>query len=102
VPKLEIWEHPPSTLRNVDDGPLGGADGDPRAPTINVTNVDGMPPEGANGDPRSPTINVTNVDDGPPGPLGVWSPSMICKCAVTYIGSIDKSNSAHGSYSPCA
>jgi hypothetical protein len=43
-----------------------------------------------------------NVDDGPPGPLGVRSPSMIHKCDVTYMDSIDKSNSAHRSHSPYA
>jgi hypothetical protein len=33
----EIREHPPSTLKNFNDGPLGGAGaGDPRASTINV------------------------------------------------------------------
>jgi hypothetical protein len=32
VPELEVRERPPSTLRNVDDGPLGGAGaGDPGA-----------------------------------------------------------------------
>jgi hypothetical protein len=37
VPKLKIREHPPSTLRNVDDTPPGGAGaGDPGAPTINA------------------------------------------------------------------
>jgi hypothetical protein len=43
-PLTEILECPPSMLRNIDGGPLGGADGDPGAPTINVTNVDGGPP----------------------------------------------------------
>jgi hypothetical protein len=38
VPELEIREHSPLTLENVDDGPpLGGARvEDPRASTINV------------------------------------------------------------------
>jgi hypothetical protein len=45
MPELEIWEHPPSTLRNVDGGPLRGVGpGDPRAPTINVKNVDDRHP----------------------------------------------------------
>jgi hypothetical protein len=36
VVELEIRERPPSTLRNVDGGPLGGADAeDPGASTIN-------------------------------------------------------------------
>jgi hypothetical protein len=32
----EIWERPPSTLKTPTAGPLGDADGDPGAPTINV------------------------------------------------------------------
>jgi hypothetical protein len=37
VPKLVIQERPPSTLRNVDGGPAGGAKvEDPGAPTINA------------------------------------------------------------------
>jgi hypothetical protein len=59
VPKLEIHERPASTLRNVDDGPLGGADRDPGAPTIIVTNIDGGPLGGTGaGDPEAPTINA--------------------------------------------
>jgi hypothetical protein len=47
--------------------PLGGANGDPRVLTINMTNVYGGPPKGggANRDPRAPTINAINVDGGP-------------------------------------
>jgi hypothetical protein len=40
VPELYIRERPPSTLTNVDGGPLGRVR-DLGAPTINVTNVDG-------------------------------------------------------------
>jgi hypothetical protein len=69
-------------------GPLAGADGDLEAPTINATNIDDRPLGGADGDPSASTINVTNVDDGSPG--GVQSSSMICKCVVTYMGSIEK------------
>jgi hypothetical protein len=37
VPELKIRERPPSTLRNINDGSLGGAGADdPRAPTINA------------------------------------------------------------------
>jgi hypothetical protein len=32
----EIWERPPSTLKTPTAGPLGDADGDPGASTINV------------------------------------------------------------------
>jgi hypothetical protein len=39
----EIRERPPSMLRNIDGGPLGGAAEDPGAPTINTKNVDGSP-----------------------------------------------------------
>jgi hypothetical protein len=59
VPKLEIHERSVSTLRNIDDGPLGGADRDPGAPTINVTNIDGGPLGGTGArDPEAPTINA--------------------------------------------
>jgi hypothetical protein len=40
--KLRQW--PPLMLRNMDGGPLAGADGEPRAPTINIKNVNGGPP----------------------------------------------------------
>jgi hypothetical protein len=37
VPELKIWERPPSTLRNVDDGPPSGAGaGGPGAATIDA------------------------------------------------------------------
>jgi hypothetical protein len=37
MPELDIRERPPSTLRNIDGGPLGGARAiDPRVPTINA------------------------------------------------------------------
>jgi hypothetical protein len=37
VPELEVQERPPSTLRNVDGGPLRCAKvGGPGAPTINA------------------------------------------------------------------
>jgi hypothetical protein len=51
VSELEIWERPPSTLENIDGGPLGGADGDLGVPTINVINVDVKPsgPPGRSG-----------------------------------------------------
>jgi hypothetical protein len=39
-----IRERPPSTLKNVDGGPLRGAEGDPGASTINARNVDGELP----------------------------------------------------------
>jgi hypothetical protein len=51
---LEIRECPPLMLKDVDGGPLGGAAGDPVAPTINEKNVDGRPP-GPMGGVRSPS-----------------------------------------------
>jgi hypothetical protein len=37
MPELKIQERQPSTLRNVDGGPLGGAGAkDTRSPTINA------------------------------------------------------------------
>jgi hypothetical protein len=37
VAELVIWERPPSMLRNVDGGSLGGVGAkDPKAPTINA------------------------------------------------------------------
>jgi hypothetical protein len=37
VSELEIWEHPPSTLGNIDGAPLGGTGvRDSGEPTINV------------------------------------------------------------------
>jgi hypothetical protein len=53
------------------------------------------PLAGADGYLRASTINAANIDVGPPGLLGVQSPYMIRKCDVTYMCSIDKSNSAH-------
>jgi hypothetical protein len=42
VPELEVQERPPSTLRNVDGKPLGGA----RAGGSEVGDIDGEPPRG--------------------------------------------------------
>jgi hypothetical protein len=106
VSDLEIRERLPSTLRNVDGGPLGGADGDPGAATINVKNVNGGPLGGAGaGDSGALTINakkhrwqapwevpeleiwerppstLRNVDGGPPGRCrswGFWSTHHQC------------------------
>jgi hypothetical protein len=37
VPELKIQERPPSTIRNIDDGPMGGARAeDLGVPTINA------------------------------------------------------------------
>jgi hypothetical protein len=46
VLELEVQEHPPSTLRNVDGGPPGGAGAEgPRAPTTNVKTLMAGPQE---------------------------------------------------------
>jgi hypothetical protein len=34
--ELEIQKRPPSTLRTIEDGPLGGGARDPGVPTINA------------------------------------------------------------------
>jgi hypothetical protein len=63
----EIRERPPSTLKNIDGGPLGGIDGDPRAPTINGRNVDVGPPWEVVSEIREhPPSTLRNVDGGPP------------------------------------
>jgi hypothetical protein len=51
VPELEIWERPPSMLRNVNGGPLGGGDEVPGACIINARNIDDEPlgPRGGGG-----------------------------------------------------
>jgi hypothetical protein len=60
VSELEIRKHPPSTLRNVDDGPPGGAGaGYPGASTINAKNVNGGVPRDVKArDPGASTINA--------------------------------------------
>jgi hypothetical protein len=67
-----------------------------------LENVDYAPLGGADEDPRAPTINATNVDVGPRANCGVQSQSMIRECVVIYMDNIDKGNSAHGSHSPFA
>jgi hypothetical protein len=52
-------------------GPLGGGDGDLRAPTIQHENVDGGPPwEAVSGAQEHPPPYVGDVDGGPLGPRG--------------------------------
>jgi ribosomal protein S30 len=84
VHELDIHERPPSTLRNIDSGTLGGVGaGDPGSPTIDakkrrrwgprevpelkiqegppstLRNVDSGPPKGAGAEvPGTPTINA--------------------------------------------
>jgi hypothetical protein len=47
-------------------GPLGGAEGDPGAPTTYVKDVDAGPLGGADGDLRAPTTYVGDIDGGLP------------------------------------
>jgi hypothetical protein len=47
-------------------GPLGGAEGDPGAPTTYVKDVDVGPLGGADGDLRAPTTYVGDIDGGLP------------------------------------
>jgi hypothetical protein len=89
------------TTRKVDSGPLGGGAGGPAAPTINAKNINGSPLGSGAGGLGAHTTQLKDVDGRPLGPL-VRSPSMIRKFAVTCMGSIDKCNTIHGSYSPCA
>jgi hypothetical protein len=98
LPKLKIRERPPSTLRNVDCRPLGGAGvGGPGAPTINdkktstadpqempelevqkrppstLRNIDGGPPGGTRAeDPGAPTINAKKHRRRAPGSSRSW------------------------------
>jgi hypothetical protein len=85
----DIRERPPSTLKMSTASPLGGADGDPGAPIINVKtcrqwapreavtkihertpsmlkNIDDGPLGDGVGDLGAPIINAENVDGGPP------------------------------------
>jgi hypothetical protein len=74
----EVRECPPPMLETSMGGPLGGDARDLGAPTTYAEDVDG----GA--------------------PWEVRPPSVVQRCVVTYICSIDRSNSAHGSRSHCA
>jgi hypothetical protein len=50
------------------DDPVGGAVGDPGAPTTYVGDINGYSPLGGTiGDPGMPIIYVGNVDGGLPG-----------------------------------
>jgi hypothetical protein len=62
VSELEVWARPPSTLRNVDSGPPGGA----RAIGSEVGDVDGGTPGVLAVGPTAATTEVEDVDDGPP------------------------------------
>jgi hypothetical protein len=64
----EIREHPPSTLRNIDDGPPWEAvpEIQKRSPST-LRNIDCGTLGGDDEDPGAPTINDRNIDGGPPG-----------------------------------
>jgi hypothetical protein len=70
VPELEIRERPPSTLRNVNGGPLGGVGArDPGAATINAKKHQQQGPwEVPELKIREhPPSMLRNIDGGPPG-----------------------------------
>jgi hypothetical protein len=77
---MEVQKRPPSILKTSMVEPLRGDNRDPIAPTICLEDVDGRPPGPRGGSGLHPTFE---------------------KCVVTCMGSIDKSNSAHGSHFPC-
>jgi hypothetical protein len=63
----EIQERPPSTQRNIEGGPLTGADEDPGAPTINVKKSTVGPLGGAGaGDLGASTIDAKKRRWWPP------------------------------------
>jgi hypothetical protein len=64
---MEILKRPPSTLKNVNGGSPGGANGDSRAPTINAEKRRQWAPGGANVDPGVPTINSEKHRQWAPG-----------------------------------
>jgi hypothetical protein len=69
VPGLEIREHPPSTLGNIDGGPLGGVRvGDSGAPTINAKKRRQWAPwEVLELEIQErPPSTLRNIDSGPP------------------------------------
>jgi hypothetical protein len=98
---LETREHPPHMSKTLMAVPLGGDTGDLGAPTTFVEDVNGGAPGGDARDLGASTTYVEDVDVGPPAPLGGPVSSMVRIYAVTCIGSIDRSNSAHGSQSRC-
>jgi hypothetical protein len=66
VPELVIRERQPSTLRNFDGGPPGGAGaGDPGAPTTNAKKR-----RRELEIQERPSSTLRNVYDGPPGGAG--------------------------------
>jgi hypothetical protein len=67
---METREHPPPMSETSMLGSLGGADGDPGAPTTYIEDVDGGPLGDTDGDPKPPTTYVGDVDGGPPGRRG--------------------------------
>jgi hypothetical protein len=108
VPKLEVREHQPSTLRNVDVGPPGGCwrylrqrpppklkalmtaplgvlIGSPASATTEVEDVHGGPPEGCWRQVRqrpSPKLETSMAD-----PLGVLTTGPAA--ATTEVGDVD-------------
>jgi hypothetical protein len=119
VPELEVWERPPSMLRNVDGGPSGGA----TARGSEVGDVDGGPPRGCCQHVRQQpplklemsmagplrvlvegpavvTTEVEDVDGGPPGGC-YWHvlqrppPKLEMSIAAPLEGAVGMSGSDH-------
>jgi hypothetical protein len=72
VSEAKVRERPPSTLRNIDGGPPGGAGArDLGVPTINAKKVNGRPPwRVLAAGPAAATTQARDVDGGAPG--GCW------------------------------
>jgi hypothetical protein len=89
---MENPGHPPSTLRNVDGGPLGGGARDTGAPTINAKKRQRRAPweEVPEIWERPPSMQETSTA-GAQAPVGVLGLHLGSKrCAMTCISMIDK------------
>jgi hypothetical protein len=99
----ESWECPPFMSKTSMAAPLGGDDGDPRAPTTIVRDVNGGSPRRQRWKIGSAHHLCQRHEWWAPGPcVGSDPHPRSKKCVVTCMSSIDKSNSADGSHSPCA
>jgi hypothetical protein len=95
----ETQEHPPPILKMSMAGSLGGDAGDLGVPTTYLEDADGGPLEVMlETQEHPPPILKTSMACS----LGVRPLSMVQRCVVICIGSIDRSNSTHGFHSPCA
>jgi hypothetical protein len=68
---MEIRKCPPSTLRNIDGGPLKGGAGGLTTPTTNTKKYRRHTPwEAVPEVQERPPSTLRNIDSGPPGPHG--------------------------------